>query len=223
MLTGPLKGLGLGFERPLTKDDSLETVQGLLKYVALERIGLPGLTGVPEGWDVFGRPPASRIELDDDEGQTFSIEAWDGSKLKATVRKARVVALEGHDEIKTPSTRRPRWRERRRFPPATTPTPRRPGLRPLRAAGDAAVELRARRVRCTLGVDGVDDVAPSKFVVYAMHGPSSRRSRAAPSRARTSSARAAGAPRGGAWPPAWTPHPSPRRRHALRAAAAPPL
>ena len=95
--SGPLKGLGLGFERPLTKDDSLETVQGLLKYVALERIGLPGLTGVPEGWDVFGRPPASRIELDDDEGQTFSIEAWDGSKLKATVRKARVVALEGHD------------------------------------------------------------------------------------------------------------------------------
>ena len=53
--TGPLKGLGLGFERPLTKDDALETVQGLLKYVALERIGLPGLTGVPEGWDVFGR------------------------------------------------------------------------------------------------------------------------------------------------------------------------
>ncbi len=96
-MTGPLKGLGLGFERPLTKDDSLETVQGLLKYVALERIGLPGLTGVPEGWDVFGRPPASRVELDDDEGQTFSIEAWDGSKLKATVRKARVVALEGHD------------------------------------------------------------------------------------------------------------------------------
>ena len=41
-LTGPLKGLGLGFERPLTKDDSLETVQGLLKYVALERVGLPG-------------------------------------------------------------------------------------------------------------------------------------------------------------------------------------
>ena len=96
-LMGPLKGLGLGFERPLAKDDSLETVQSLLKYVALERIGLPGLTGVPEGWDVFGRPPASRIELDDDEGQTFSIEAWDGSKLKATVRKARVVALEGHD------------------------------------------------------------------------------------------------------------------------------
>ncbi len=95
-MTGPLKGLGLGFERPLTKDDSLETVQGLLKYVALERVGLPGLAGVPEGWDVFGRPPASRIELDDDEGQTFSIEAWDGSKLKATVRKARVVALEGH-------------------------------------------------------------------------------------------------------------------------------
>ena len=108
--TGPLKGLGLGFERPLAKDDDLETVQGLLRYVALERVGLPGLTGVPEGWDVFGRPPASRIELDDDEGQTFSIEAWDGSKLKATVRKARVVALEGHDLCGNQISGVPRYR-----------------------------------------------------------------------------------------------------------------
>lgn len=94
---GPLAGLGLGFERPLTREDDLATVQSLLRYVALGRIGLPGLCDVPEGWNVFGRPPTSRIELDDDAGQCLSIEAWDGQRLEATVAQARVAAIEGHD------------------------------------------------------------------------------------------------------------------------------
>ena len=131
-MNGPLKGLGLGFERPLTKDDALETVQGLLKYVALERVGLPGLTGVPEGWDVFGRPPASRIELDDDEGQTLASAPGTG-----------------------PSSRRRCGRPRRGARGPRRELPRGPGHasaghrslpRPLRAAGDAAAETRARRL-----------------------------------------------------------------------------
>ena len=77
--TGPRKGLGLGFERPLTKDDAQTVQVAEIRRARARR--LPGLTVPEAGTSRAAAGVAHRAGRR--RGPTFSIEAWDGSKLKA--------------------------------------------------------------------------------------------------------------------------------------------
>lgn len=91
----PADSFGIMFSKPIDAADTTESLQAALAFVTFERVILPGLS-VP-GWRVTGGFPVSRFDPGDD-GQTVTVDGFDGTTLKWTVGNARLFCVAGNNE-----------------------------------------------------------------------------------------------------------------------------
>jgi len=70
--------VGVGFSKPPRQDSTLADLQDTFKYVALDKVPVPGIRS--SGWEILLRTPRSAVT----EGVT--IESWEDGVLRIRVR-----------------------------------------------------------------------------------------------------------------------------------------
>mmetsp|Transcript_90281 Transcript_90281/g.254778 ORF Transcript_90281/g.254778 Transcript_90281/m.254778 type:complete len:175 (+) Transcript_90281:89-613(+) len=93
---GAASCFGVKFAKPVTPEDTVDTLQSGLEFMTVERFELPDFVA-PDGWRVHALPPCSSVSNGDD-GQTITIDSFDGSTLRWTAAGLKFFAVAGEDE-----------------------------------------------------------------------------------------------------------------------------